>query len=151
MRFSELLERNDAVRNNRGIRNCFVVTRKPLSDGKTIEFFVRTIKEPQDGGRNIVTLRPLLTKKRLWKLIENKETKLRDVKVAVGCTCKDYQFGGAHYNLSQNLLQIGEREKRPPVITDPNREHFLCKHIAKVFDRFKNNTLYDMYMKRGLG
>lgn len=143
--FLELHHANDGMRNARGIANCFVVSKKILRDGKTLSFFVRTIKDPQDTGRNIVTIKPKITKKTLEAFQRSGKGKLADLPVQCFCTCKDFTYGGIAYNLSKDKNKIGVKEIRPPDIRDPGRNNHVCKHIAKVYQRYGNVSLRELY------
>lgn len=151
MLFSQLFNTNDGLTNIRGTNNCFVVSKKIHRDGVTITFFVRTIRNPQDGGRNLVTVRPRFRKKTIQLLMKKDPTiTLGQLPVTVFCTCKAFQYWGSAYNLSSLKAKIGTTESREPVVRDPEHKNKLCKHLAKVYSRFKNIPLTELYGQSAL-
>ena len=150
MIFSQIFNENAPEYNNRGISNCIVLNKKINKDKKTLTFFVRTIKDPQDTGRNLVTIRPNLTLKTLQILSDKTNITLKDLPMKCFCTCKAFQYQGIAYNLTKMKSKIGAAENREPNIKDPERNHKACKHIAKVFQRFKDIPLKELYTSRGL-
>lgn len=144
MTFSEILRANETVTNLRGKNNCFIVSKKIHRDNKTITFFVRTIKQPQDGGRNLVSIKPKLRRAELNAYINDGAT-LAETPIQIFCTCKAYKYWGIAYNLSQRKNKLGAPERIAPDIRDPERIHHLCKHCAKVYYRFKDTPLVELY------
>lgn len=49
----------------------------------------------------------------------------------INCTCDDYKYR-LHYSASKFGYQYGDKETRPPNITNPKLEGCLCKHLSAV-------------------
>lgn len=78
---------------------------------------------------------------------------LSESDVKVHCTCKDFLFGGAKYNLgkygnySDSAIKTSSGYKNEtdvisdaPDVRDPNRKNIMCKHLIAVSNRFTANT-----------
>lgn len=91
---------------------------------------------------------------------------IKNAEVRVHCTCPDFYWAGPKYNLGPSgflrgsvvpNMNAGHKGSgyseqtavtEPPDITDPNREHVLCKHAIAVSTNFAANAFSIMKAAR---
>lgn len=84
---------------------------------------------------------------------------LKNADVKCFCTCPDFNWSGAMYNMKhgKDSLSAGHApgngvpeggEDIPPDIRDPKRQHFLCKHLVSAFNGTMLNAAYIMKQVR---
>src|SRR5574344_735184 len=84
---------------------------------------------------------------------------LKNADVKCFCTCPDFNWSGAIYNMKhgKDSLSTGHihsngvpegGEDIPPDIRDPERKHFLCKHLVSAFNGTMLNAAYIMKQVR---
>jgi len=67
--------------------------------------------------------------------------RLKVLDVSVNCDCPFFQFNGPEYNAKANGYLYGAQNgtASTPDVRDPNREYYICKHIAAVFAIINNS------------
>lgn len=143
-RLNSLAEINNPEFTQRGLNNCLVLYKRIQPDG-SLKIFVRTTRDVQDTGKNIVTIRPKLRPKSLRTIAPKSKRTLGQLPVELSCTCKAFQYWGPAYNLTQKAAKVGRIENRPPDTRDPSRVNYLCKHIIAAYDVFKNELISNLY------
>ena len=85
------------------------------------------------------------------KDIKQGETPMTE-EVRLHCSCPAFLYWGSDWLAGQNKYNLNPATRIPPDIRDPQRKHYLCKHLIKVssymssasfkflFDRFRYNA-----------
>lgn len=83
--------------------------------------------------------------------IDNQQKPMTE-EVRLHCTCPAFLYWGSDWLSGQNRYNLEPATRIPPNIRDPQRKHYLCKHLIKVcsymsganfkflFDRFKYSS-----------
>jgi len=137
----ELYEANNPKFNERA-KNCKTFRIKYKSSGDRYLFFVKCRESYSDPRGHIVSIKFDFDRDETVQRQKNIRPYELDVKVR--CGCESFAYWGQAFNITQLGANLDFIENRPPDVRDPNRDNFICKHIARV----RQKTLKTLRMKQ---